>query len=466
MKKVYAIIAVILFIGLLGEGFYIYYTRDHDEHILNTAEDLIEKKEYEKADELLQEEIENNDSNAEIWMLSAFLKKSYSTLDDISDLLYRFFCNDYSYYSNINIDEVNEYTQYMFNNEWTSLDKVNNILEIINEKHWLDNGSGLCLNDGSIKIYMDGDLKSFNTLPYMDTERGRVMIPICELAELLGWETREEGIGTLFYNISDNIFQGRNITIYHDSNKIMYVDNDSAGMEGSIGCTIITDVESVVIDGSLMAPVRLLTQITGKNVVWKEELLSVYITDDDSDEKLIDSETARFIGTLGSGQSDNYACDIDEDGVLDVICFGYHNSNTAIVTLYKKNYNGDFEVIEELKLIEVDDSRYKKLIDIAYKEEGDWIAKLKKEAEESKKLQNSLLQLHLDKGAPPQYGGMNYGISEETAIQLIKIKYNVDVKLLSAGTTMYTFKAIDGSRKFTVTRWYATYDIDKVEISG
>lgn len=69
--------------------------------------------------------------------------------------------------------------------------------------------------------------------------------------------------------------------------------------------------------------------------------------------------------------------------------------------------------------------------------------------------------LHLDPGAPQQYG-CNYHVSEETAIALIKQKYGITVKLESTGNTAFYFSG-EGHR-FRVERWYVNDNIDDVVI--
>lgn len=69
--------------------------------------------------------------------------------------------------------------------------------------------------------------------------------------------------------------------------------------------------------------------------------------------------------------------------------------------------------------------------------------------------------LHLDEGAPSQYGA-NYHITEETAIALIKQKYGVSVTLESTATTAFTFSG--EGRHFRVERWYMSDDINQVSI--
>lgn len=183
-----------------------------------------------------------------------------------------------------------------------------------------------------IKIYVNGERVEFTDVqPYITSNRtlapltkDTTMVPMKDIFESLGW--------TVQWNNQNNIASVSLINDYGDDDIdthkeirmgdgiIIYSICGKDDGQESGSCTILPDVEPVIVNDHIMIPLRLVMQIIGEGVSWDSATNSIYIGGS-SDEVLIDQKFADFIGELPAGQADNFAADIDDDGKLECVVF-------------------------------------------------------------------------------------------------------------------------------------------------
>lgn len=310
-------------------------------------------------------------------------------LSGAADVMDKAFEKEFSEYSvgENDIENLNEILVRLCEEEWNNRDDIKMVEENMISKGWLSSDTGVRLNDKEIKVYIDGKKLDFDNQPYQNNDR--VLVPLHPIIDEFGWnsEVRHGQLESVdIFNYDRKSYErGKSITCYADKHTVSYSDTKLADVDGGVSCSVVIDTTPQMKNGEIMIPLRVVAQIIGRSVEWDEYTMSAYIESSKSDEELVDPEVLDFGGTFGSGQSDNYVYDIDNDGKQELITLGVAGNvigtSEPQLTVYDRKNGDSFEIGEQFPLVEVDDWTHEIYLNfVKMIDKYDWVKKLQEEA--------------------------------------------------------------------------------------